>query len=104
MCRLLAGYAWSPEGARLLGRLASLVASAAEYDPYLDRIHDDARHCHGYGFILLSRKGEEAGLPFMKDSTPMGGRLTTVPRTSRGYGALRVGLGGFLKMLARPSS
>lgn len=56
MCRLVAGYAWSREGAGLLGRLAVLVAEAASSDPYLREVTGSVdKHCHGYGLVLVYR-------------------------------------------------
>lgn len=56
MCRLVAGYAWSREGAGLLARLAYEVALAAQSDPLLAAVTGgEDRHCHGYGFVLAYR-------------------------------------------------
>lgn len=62
MCRLVAGYAWGPRGARLLGELAVLAAEAARGDPYLRAVTGgEDRHCHGYGLVLAIRgRGEAA--------------------------------------------
>ena len=56
VCRLVAGYAWGPRGAELLGELAVLTAEAAAGDPYLRAITGgEDRHCHGYGYVLAYR-------------------------------------------------
>ncbi len=56
MCRMLAAYAWSREGSRLLASLTRLLADAASGDPYLARITGgESRHCHGYGYVLAWR-------------------------------------------------
>ncbi len=56
MCRLLAGVSWSRRGSTLLGELALLVAEAARGDPYLRAVTGgEDRHCHGYGYVLLTR-------------------------------------------------
>ncbi|KSW12058.1 hypothetical protein CF15_04575 [Pyrodictium occultum] len=56
MCRMLAGAAWSRDGAWLLARLLRLLARAASGDPYLAEVTGgEARHCHGYGFLIAAR-------------------------------------------------
>lgn len=55
MCRLVAGYAWSRDGASTLSMLVELAARAAEKDPYLYKAYSQEAHCHGYGFVLLYR-------------------------------------------------
>ncbi|ABM80604.1 hypothetical protein [Hyperthermus butylicus] len=52
------GAAWfGAEGSRLAARLAGLLYEAARSDPLLEAITGDARHCHGYGYLLVYSDG-----------------------------------------------
>ena len=55
MCRLLAARAWTRKGTRTLAELAQLTLEAARNDPLLAQLGaSDPRHCHGYGYTLLT--------------------------------------------------
>ena len=53
MCRMLAIHARG-EGLETARQLVLLLAEAASFDPYLEKIAGDPRHCHGYGYTLAT--------------------------------------------------
>lgn len=57
MCRMI-GAVWSSlRGARRVSRLVRLLYEASSNDRLLRRIAGDGRHCHGYGYLLLTSSG-----------------------------------------------
>ena len=57
MCRML-GAVWSGvEGSKVVAELVGLLYEAARNDPFLEAIAGDARHCHGYGYLLAYTDG-----------------------------------------------
>ncbi len=56
MCRMLGLVAWG-DGVRVIPRLVEAFYEASVDDHYLEDLVGDSRHCHGYGFVVLARRG-----------------------------------------------
>lgn len=70
MCRILVARIESPKGVKLLGDLLPAFHKASSMDNRLKKAGiRDARHCHGYGYILLADKGDGLRLYYRRVDT-----------------------------------